>query len=381
MSESLLPGDDQPRTRRRHAHRKRRRLSGCLPMLLVILGFAVLAVVFVPRGIDEVRSALAGPEDYPGPGTGEVLVVIDPGQSVASMGEELAEMDVVASSEAFVDAASSNPQSTGIQAGNYLMKEQMTAADAVAILVDPANVVQTAVTVPEGLRVEDTVALLAKETDFSRKQFDQVLAKPGQLGLPKYAEGDPEGYLFPATYPVTPSDTPESILKAMVTRWRQAADEVGLTQGAKELGYTPQEIMTIASLIEAEAPPEYMPQVARVIYNRLEQPDAETRGFLQLDATVNYAHGTDIGARTTDAERRIDSPYNTYRYQGLPPGPIESPGEDAMAAALAPDDGDWLFYVTVNLATGETKFAVTGSEHQQNVAELNEYCRTQSDRC
>ena len=133
--------------------------------------------------------------------------------------------------------------------------------------------------------------------------------------------------------------------------------------------------------MEAEGRGDDMPKVARVIYNRLENPGtAGTIGRLELDATVNYAHGRDLGARTTAEDRQIDSPYNTYQVAGLPPGPIESPGDAAMQAAANPADGDWYYYVTVNLKTGETKFAETPEEHAQNVQELNEYCET-SEAC
>jgi UPF0755 protein len=350
-------------------------------MLFVLVICVVLAVIFVPKGIDKVRSVFSGPEDYAGPGSGEVVFVIEDGQSIPSMGEELEDLGVVASTDAFVDAASNNPKATGIQVGTYLLKERMKAADVVAYLANPDNLAQALVTIPEGLRVADVVAQLAKDTDFSRKQYEQVLARPGGLGLPDYAQGEPEGYLFPATYAVSPSDTPETILKAMVDRWRQAAADTGLEEAAERLGYTPAELMVVASLVEAEAQPDDMPEVARVIYNRLENPDRETQGLLQLDATVNFAHGRNLGARTTSADRQIDSPYNTYLYAGLPPGPIEAPGEAAMAAAGDPADGEWFYYVTVNLETGETKFAETDDEHAANVAELNEYCRTESDRC
>lgn len=371
--------DTGPRRRGR-----RRPLRGCLPVLVVLAvlaGGGWYAYNFVA---DQIREWTSGAEDYDGTTMGEEVVFeVSEGQSISAMGEELVELDVVASHEAFMEAALSRPdeETRGIQVGAYLLRERMPAVDAVAILVDPANLVQSTVTVPEGLRVVDVVDLLAEETEFNRRQFNRVLQRPDRLGLPDYADGNAEGYLFPATYVVTPADTPRSILTAMVERWEQAASDVGLEAGASALGYTPQEIMTIASLIEAEAPPPYMAQVARVIYNRIEQPDNGTSGLLQLDATVNYAHGNNLGARTTSEQRQIDSPYNTYRYPGLPPGPIEAPGEDAMRAAVEPAEGDWLYYVTVNLRTGETKFAETLTEHNANVAELNEYCRTESERC
>jgi UPF0755 protein len=381
---SLLMGDGlEPPRRRGHRAEKKRRFAGCLPMLLAIAGFAVLAVVFVPKGIDEVKGIFAGPEDYSGPGQGEVVVVIDPGQSVSSMGEELAEEGVVASADAFVDAASANPDATGMQAGTYLLKKEMKAADVVEVLADPANIVQTMVTVPEGLRVVDIVDILAKETDFSRKQYEKALAQPGRIGLPDYAGGDAEGYLFPATYPVSPADTPQSILAAMVDRWRESATTNDLEAGAEQLGYTPHEIMTIASLVEAEGRGDDMAKIARVIYNRLEGPGDQrgTNGRLQIDATVNYAlDRKGVVAVTVDEIETTDSPYNTYLNPGLPPGPIEAPGDEAIRAALNPADGDWYYYVTVDLRTGETKFAETYDEFLRFKEDYRRYCET-SERC
>jgi len=368
----------------RRAEKSRRRGPGCL------IGLVVLALLFgglyfgVTKGIDVVKDQFEGTPDYPGPGTGEVVFEVKDGDSVAEMGRGLKELDVVKSVDAFTEAASDNPDSTRIQVGFYTMRLQMKAADAVDLLVDPANAVNAAVTIPEGLQVTQIVKLLVKSTDFTKKQFDAALADTAALGLPAYAEGNPEGYLFPATYEFGPEAQPADMLRAMVARWEQAAADVDLEAKAQALGYTPHEMMTIAAMLEAEGRGDYTPKIARVIYNRLENPDnGITNGLLQIDATVNYALGRPGVARLTQEEidSVADNPYNTYHQQGLPPGPIEAPGQAAMEAALNPDDGDWLFYVTVNLATGETKFASTEAEFLEYKAELDEYCATQSDRC
>ncbi|HYG92647.1 MAG TPA: endolytic transglycosylase MltG, partial [Nocardioides sp.] len=346
---------------------------GCLKMLVVaVLFLGVLAALVWVYVVPQVEDLFSDPEDYPGPGHGEVSVKIDQGQTIRSMGEELEELDVVASAEAFVDAADANQRSTSIQAGTYLMRLEMSAEDAVALLVDPANVAQDMVTVPEGLRVADVVEVLAKNTDFGAKAFEKVIDKPAKLGLPSHADGVAEGYLFPATYPVTPDDTPTSIVQKMVDRWRQSAEDLDLEARAAELGYTPHEIMTVAALVEAEGRGDDMPKIARVIYNRLENPGtAGVAGFLQIDATVDYALDRPLTVELTQEERETtDSPYNTFVNTGLPPGPIGNPGEAAMAAALEPAAGDWYYYITVNLETGETKFAESFEEFQQYEAEL-----------
>lgn len=368
----------------RRAERSRRRGPGCL------IGLVLLALLFgglylgVTKGVDFVKDQFEGTPDYPGPGTGEVVFEVKEGDSVAEMGRGLKALDVVKSVDAFTDAASANPDSTKIQVGFYSLRLQMKAEDVVDVLVDPANAVNAAVTIPEGLRVVDIVKTLVKNTDFTKKQFEAALADTAALGLPAYAEGNPEGYLFPATYEFGPEAQPADMLRAMVARWEQAAADVDLEAKAKALGYTPHEMMTIAAMLEAEGRGDYTPKIARVIYNRLENPDnGITNGLLQIDATVNYALGRAGIARLTQEEidSVADNPYNTYRQPGLPPGPIEAPGQAAMEAALNPEAGDWLFYVTVNLATGETKFASTEAEFLEYKAELDEYCETQSDRC
>lgn len=373
----LLPERPQPR-HGRIRRELRMRLPGCLAAL-VALAVVVGGFYFVlTRGVEFLDEAFADPVDYEGPGTGSVLVEVEEGDSLTGMGRKLKSKDVVASVQAFTDAARENPDSTGIQVGFYELQEKMPAAEALQVLVDPANLVQSQVTVPEGMRVSQILDLLGKETDFPRKAYQRVLDRnAGSLGLPPYAGGDPEGYLFPATYEVSPKDDPRSVLRRMVDRWRQAAQEAALERAADRLGYTPHELMTVASLVEAEGRGDDKPKVARVIYNRLEGD--ETDGLLQIDATVNYAADNELGAVPTRRDLEIDSPYNTYRTKGLPPGPIEAPGDDSIEAAAAPADGEWLYYVTVDLASGETKFAEGYQEFLRYKAELREYCENESE--
>jgi UPF0755 protein len=357
--------------------RERSRIPGCLAVLVAL---ALVVGVFyfgVTKGVELLRDQFADPEDYAGPGKGKVTFQVEEGDSLSEMGRGLKEAGVVASVQAFIDATSAESRSTGIQVGYYQLKKQMSAEDALDLLIDPANILKNTVTVPEGLRVVDIVDVLAKETDFGAAQYEKVLAQPQKLGLPSYAEGNPEGYLFPSTYDLPPDATPRSILVAMVDRWQQAADEADLEGRAEALGYTPHELMTVASLVESEAGrQEDRAKVARVIYNRL--TGDETNGLLQIDATVNFAADQSLGAVPTEEDLQIESPYNTYLNPGLPPGPIEAPGDAAIEAAANPVDGPWYYYVTVNLRTGETKFAETYDEFLTYKNELREYCETES---
>ncbi len=373
---SPLTSDDTHYEPGRRRARKRRSLPGCLAVLValaVVVGGFYFAVTW---GIDKVSDQFSSAPDYSGSGHGKVTFQVVKGDSAADMGRRLKDQGVVASVESFIDAANASPDWSNLQPGYFPLKKEMAAEDAVAILVDPSNMVKDTVTVPEGLRAVDTVAILADKTKYSVKDFQKVLDNPDQLGLPDYANGNPEGYLFPATYDFGPDATPKTMLTDMVTRWKQAAEDADLEGKAAELGYTPAELMTIASLVQSEGRGDDMPKIARVIYNRLE--GNETNGLLQIDATVNYAAGNQLGAVPTSADLELDSPYNTYKNAGLPPTPIEAPGDDAIAAATHPADGDWYYYVTVNLKTGETKFAETYDEFLQYKAELQHYCDTES---
>ena len=373
MSEETLDAYYEGGRRRK----RRRSIPGCLAVL-VALAVVVGGLWFgISKGVDLLRDQFADPAEYSGPGKGRVVFEVEEGDSVAEMGRGLKSQGVVASVQAFLNAAQAEPDSTAIQVGFYQMKKRLPAADALDVLLDPENILTNTVTIPEGLTLEDIVAILAKETDFSAAQYQKVLADPDRLGLPEYAEGEAEGYLFPSTYDFGPQETPTSILTQMVGRWRESAEAADLEARAEELGYTPHELMTVASLVEAEAArQEDRGKVARVIYNRL--TGDETDGLLQIDATVNYAADNDLGAVPTTEDLEIDSPYNTYQNPGLPPGPIEAPGDAAIEAAAQPTEGDWYYYVTVNLRTGETKFAETYDEFLTYKDELREYCATES---
>ena len=369
-------------TGRRRAQRSRRRGPGCLIALVILAVLAGGLYYGVTTGVDRLRDAFGSAQDYPGPGGEEITFEVKRGDSIAAMGRGLKEAGVVASVDAFIGAAGDNPQASNIQAGFFPLRKEMKAADVVTILVDPGNIVTNTVAIPEGLTIRQIVTRLAKGTDFKEAEFEQALKDTKALGLPAYAKGNPEGFLFPATYSFGPQEQPADMLADMVARWRQAATDNDLEAGAKALGYSPYEIMTIASLIEAEGRGEYRAKIARVIYNRLENPDnGLTNGLLEIDATVNYALGRDdLGLGLTAEDLEVDSPYNTRKYPGLPPGPIEAPGDDSIQAALKPEEGPWLWYVTVDLKTGETKFTDDYDEFLTFKAEYQKYCET-SDAC
>ena len=153
-------------------------------------------------------------------------------------------------------------------------------------------------------------------------------------------------------------------------------DDIGLTADAKRIGRTPYEVLIVASIIEREVnQDQYRAKVAQVLYNRLDEGME-----LGLDSTVIYAENLKTNT-TTEKDQASRSRYNTYRYKGLPPGPIAAPGRAALEAAANPEKGDWLYFVTVNFKTGETKFATTDAEFTQIANEFRQYCRDNPGTC
>ena len=364
--------------------RKGRGLKGCVAVLVALVVLLGGFYVALTQGVSWVADQFQGPDDYPGPGTGSVEFTVNEGDSTAQIGRNLKADGVTKSVQAFIDAAAGEPDAAGIQVGDYELQKQMKAADALEVLVDPANLIGfLTVTIPEGLRLTEIVSTLAENTDYPERAWNRALQQPDRLGLPDYAEGNAEGYLFPATYEIKPGMKPVRVLKMMVDRWREAADAAGLEEKAAELGKTPGELMIIASLIEAEGRGDDMPKISRVIYNRLDGPGDKggTNGTLGIDAAIAYGLGLSPGStELTPDQLAEDTPYNTRINAGLPPTPIESPGDDAIAAAANPADGDWYYYVTVDLSTGETKFYEDYDGFLEGRDEYKTYCET-SDRC
>lgn len=229
----------------------------------------------------------------------------------------------------------------------------------------PAPEKQRTLLIPEGWRAGQVYAAVDRSLGLAagttRKAADTPVTA---LGLPTAAQGNPEGYLFPATYPVLSTTTPESLLRYMVQTAGKRFGAEHITAGAQRNGVSVHQTVIIASIVQAEADStEDMGKVARVVYNRL------ARGMaLQMDSTLNYALGRST-VDTTHADTKIESPFNTYERTGLPPTPIGNPGEQAMTAAIEPAKGDWLYFVTVK--PGDTRFTADYAEHQANVEEFN----------
>jgi len=377
--EGAPPADSRPplpRAGSRRAERTRGRSRSCLPLLLVLALILVGGWFGGGWALDKVRELAGADPDYSGSGSGTAVVEIHEGDTSTAIGRTLETAGVVKSAGAFVSAAMADERSRTIQVGFYQLRKEMKATAALALLIDPANLIQARVVIPEGYRKKDVVKAIVAKTDITKAQVEAALKKPAALGLPAEADGEVEGYLYPATYTVVPGQTATQLLRQMVTKTKEVEQELDIAAKAGALGFTPKEILTIASILEYEGSrDEDYPKIARAIYNRL---DDGMR--LQSDATVAYANNLTGTVWTTTAERNNQSPYNTYVHTGLPPGPIGSPGAKTIEAALNPAQGPWLYWLVVNLRTGETRFNESYDGHLQDKQVLDQYCRS-SDAC
>lgn len=347
--------------------RKVRTRAACCLSVAAIAGVACLVLIAVLLLWPSPQPPAA---DYTGGGTGSVQVSVAQGASLTTIGRSLVDSGVVASTRAFTDAAANHPAGNRIQPGTYTLRKRMSVAAALGVLLDPANA--NALTIPEGRRADQIYTAVDQRLKLPAGTTKSVAQQHGaELGLPDDADGNPEGYLFPSTYPVTGDTTPLGLLKQMVAESGDVYRTAGLESAATALAQTPYGILTVASLVEGEADnPEDMAKVARVIYNRLAKNMP-----LQLDSSINYALGrTSLTTTTTDTQ--LDSPFNTYLHTGLPPTPIANPGRDALRAAADPAEGDWLYFVTVR--PGDTRFTDSFDQQQKNVAEFNAYQAQQS---
>ena len=335
--------------------------------LVFVVALAVIAILGAVAigGVRLVDRIFGAPPDYSGSGTGSVQVQVHAGDSLTAIGETLAEADVVRSVGAFTDAASGSDEAASIGPGFYRLRLQMKASLALALLLDPKSLVQAQVVVPEGLRMRDIFARIdASSDDISLADLQSAAKDPAKLGVPKWGAGHSlEGFLFPATYAFPPGTNATQALTAMVSRFNQEAASVHLVAGARALGSSPYDVLTLASIVEREGRLiADFPKIAEVFYNRIHR---EMR--LDSDATLYYVLEPEHGP-LTNSDLQIDSPYNTRMHPGLPPTPIASPGTAALTATLHPAKGPYLYFVTIDQA-GHAAFATTLDEFNRLVAE------------
>jgi UPF0755 protein len=350
---------------------RRRGPWGCLIGLVVVAALVAGAFFFLQGPVNSLIERFTPAEDFSGAGTGEVVFMIHEGDTGSDIASNLVEEGVTASYDAFYDLLLAQSPEPEFHPGAYLLAEEMSAQAALDALVDPTKKLENTFVIQEGMWAKNALAEAALVTGIPIEELQAAAADLPALGLPPEATSV-EGFLFPATYTAEPGMTAPALVKMLVDRSFEALDAAGVAPEDRW------RTVVKASLIEREAglADDYY-KVSRVIENRL-NPELFDGGLLQFDSTVHYGLGDDSVVTTTDAQRADPANlYNTYVHPGLPPGPIGNPGDLAIDAAIHPADGPWLYFVTVNLDTGETVFSTTMEEHdaavQQFLAWLEEH--------
>ena len=380
------------RTERARAARNKRRRRNVTTFSVAALVVVIVGAVFL--GSRLWHGVFGTGDDYQGGGVQDVVIEVNSGDSTTAIGQTLANATVVANASTFVSAASGNSAISSIQPGFYKVRTEIPAADAVKRLADPASRVGRLV-IPEGRQLDDIAdvktnavtegifTLISQATCVdldggqrcvSADDLEKAAATalPSELSIPEWAmqpivalgsdHRRIEGLIAPGTWNVNPSASAPEILSTLVASSVATYEQSGLLDAGVAGNLSPYEILIVASLVQKESLPDDFAKVARVIYNRLNDP---THRRLEFDSTVNYALDRQEIA-TTDADRGRVTPWNTYASEGLPATPICSPGQPALAAAERPEQGDWLFFVTVDMQ-GTTLFTRDYPQHLANI--------------
>jgi UPF0755 protein len=348
--------------------RRRRRF---LALLLTLTLFVAAIVV----GVQFIKPLLGGDTlaDYPGPGTGEVTITVPPGAGPKSVATELQAKKVVANADSFLKefAASGG----ALSPGDFSMRSEMKNSDAVAVLLnkDKGKVMYFALNA--GLRIGESLQAISEGTGIPVEELKSLSDSPAQFGVPSKAK-NLEGFLAPGEYRFPLGTPAKDILQQLATTTLDELKVQGITDPAKQY-----DVVTVASIVQAEGGQAEYGDVAGAIYNRLKPSNTETNGLIQSDATVTYGLG--IRSFHIDEAQKADTsnPYNTYANTGLPAGPIGSPGKTAIDAAAKPKSNEYLYWVTINLDTKETKFSKTLAEHNGYVQQYNAWCEANAGRC
>lgn len=290
-----------------------------------------------------------------------VRVIVPRGVSFRAAADSMAHAGIIGFPLAFRVYARVTGHDRNIQAGTYLLRRGTAWGDLVRAMSGGAGAINR-VTVPEGYSIAQITPLLVRALHVPADSVAAVVRDSAMRARLHDPASTLEGYLFPDTYVFAPGTTARQAVREMVKRFEREWKPEYDAQAAA-LGHSRHEIVTMASIVEKEAKlPEERPVIAAVYYNRLRDGM-----LLQADPTVQYAMGHHVD-RVLYRDLEIDSPYNTYKYPGLPPGPIASPGGASIRAALAPASVPYLFFVAA--PDGHHEFRTTMAGHEQAKAEV-----------
>ncbi|MFI8458339.1 endolytic transglycosylase MltG [Kitasatospora sp. NPDC085464] len=341
----------------------RRNGGACLLVAVVLLG-AVGGAGWWGYGFYQDHFGPA--PDFTGEGTGSVQFEVKKDAVAGQIGLALKNAGVVKSVDAFSDACKAEPKCTTVQPGFYVLKKEMPAAAALKELLAQAG--GAAIVIPEGKNSTEIYGLIDSKLKLQKGATAAVAqAQVNDLGLPAYAQGKIEGFLWPTRYNISDGMKPEDLLKQMV---KTATDKyANLDSQAASVGLkTGYEVIIEASILQREGNNvDDFAKMAKTIQNRL-AAGGEINHKLGMDTTLQYSLGRkELNKGDMD---NASNPYNTYVNPGLPPTPISNPGDDALNAVLHPADGKWLYFIAMD--PQHTRFAETSKEHYANV---KEYCQ------
>lgn len=347
--------------------RRRRRLLALFLTLVVFVAAIAVGAQFLKPLLGSDKAS-----DYPGPGSGEVMVSVEPGEGTRSLAAKLEANRVVANADTFLQAFTASGAT--LSPGDFTFKSEMKNSDAVDVLLgqDKAKVIYFALSA--GLRIDESLQAISDGSGIRVQQLKEFSDSPQQFGLPAGAK-NLEGFLHPGEYRFPLGTPAKDILQTLVKTTTDELVAQGITDPAKQY-----EAVIVASIVQAEGGQAEYGDVAGAIYNRL-KPNDQTSGFLQVDSAVTYGLGTRSFNFTEEERQDKSNVYNTYANPGLPPGPIGSPGKTAIDAAAKPKTNDYLYWVTINLDTKETKFSKTLAEHNTYVEQYNTWCKANVGRC
>lgn len=323
--------------------------------LLRLIG-AFICIMLVTGGIYALRSNTNSDPDYAsGSASVEIIIGIPQGATGFEIAQLLVEKGVVKSAGAFFRLAVADKRSAQIAPGIHRIQTHIPAKEALLELLDPERI-PNLIRIAEGAWTDEVLTQMESK-GFSKSEIEKALKS---LVRPAKISGN-EGVFFPAQYSFSTGTTALAALQAMVDRFAEEAQASGVLAGSQS--FTPMQLLTIASLAQAEGDTQDFTKISQVVRNRLKLGMP-----LQFDTTVQYITRTRGEVFLSTEATRIASPYNTYLHYGLPPGPIGNPGRAAMDAALHPMVGNWLYFITVK--PGDTRFT---ESHDQFLIWKSEY--------